>query len=262
MASRGMRRVVSAWASAHRPRLELLGGFRLIVGGVALQLPRREQRLVACVALAEWPQSRSTVAGILWPDVPEWRALANLRTSLWRLGKEARRLLEIRGGEIALKRDATVDVREFRTLAWTVLQRFTSLEDGGLIAVERLVSAGELLPDWDEEWLVEDRERLHQLRLHALEAATDHLGGQGRLAEAIEAGLAALAADPLRESTYYILMQLHALEGNRREVVRLYQRYSATQSNELGLPPSAPMEALVRRLGLWVSPTRGGDKGP
>ena len=41
-----------------------------------------------------------------------------------------------------------------------------------------------------------ERERFHQLRLHALEALCDRLTTAGRYGEAIDAGLAAVTAEP------------------------------------------------------------------
>jgi hypothetical protein len=44
---------------------------------------------------------------------------------------------------------------------------------------------GELLPDWQDDWLIVDRERLRQLRLHALERLAEGWTAQGNLGEAI-----------------------------------------------------------------------------
>ena len=43
-----------------------------------------------------------------------------------------------------------------------------------------LMFAGELLPDWCDDWLVVDREQCHQMRLHALELLSDSLAAAGR----------------------------------------------------------------------------------
>jgi DNA-binding SARP family transcriptional activator len=60
----------------------------------------------------------------------------------------------------------------------------------------------DLLPDWVDDWLVHDRERLHQLRLHVLEALADRLAGDGRYGLALDVALAALRSDTLRESAH------------------------------------------------------------
>src|SRR3954465_12577002 len=74
-------------ASAVRPegvRLRLLGGFALLVRGLPVVIPRSQRRLLALVALRR-ASSRNGIAGTLWPEVPDARALGSLRTTLWRL---------------------------------------------------------------------------------------------------------------------------------------------------------------------------------
>ena len=65
-------------------RLHLLGGFRLLHGNAPVVVPRGLQRVLALVGLRPGT-TRSHLAGLLWPDNPEERALSSLRTALWRL---------------------------------------------------------------------------------------------------------------------------------------------------------------------------------
>ena len=65
-------------------RLALLNGFELTNRGLHVDIPLSAQRLLAFLAFQERPLLRLHVAGNLWPDSPEARATANLRSSLWR----------------------------------------------------------------------------------------------------------------------------------------------------------------------------------
>lgn len=56
-------------------------------------------------------QSRSRVAGTLWPDSPESKALGNLRTGIWRITQTAPGMVVVTGGAIDLAPDVTVEVR-------------------------------------------------------------------------------------------------------------------------------------------------------
>ena len=56
--------------------LSLLGSFRLCNCGTQVDIPSREQKLLALLAL-RGQTSRSRLAGILWPDATEARALAS-----------------------------------------------------------------------------------------------------------------------------------------------------------------------------------------
>jgi DNA-binding SARP family transcriptional activator len=108
-----------------------------------------------------------------------------------------------------------------------------------------LLVAGDLLPDWYDDWVVYERERLRQLRLHALELRCGELSRQGRYAEATDAGLAAVAGDPLRETAQRALIAAYLAEGNPSDALRQYDLYRRTLAETLGLTPSPCMHALV-----------------
>ena len=86
---------------------------------------------------------------------------------------------------------------------------------GPPLGLDLLCRAGELLPHWYDDWVVIERERFRQLRLHALDALCESLAAAGRYAAAVEAGRASVAAEPLRESAHRLLIQAHLAEGNR-----------------------------------------------
>jgi hypothetical protein len=68
--------------------LRLPGGFRFSCGGQSLELPVGPQRVVAVAAL-RGRLSRSRLAGTVWPETTEHRALASLRTAIWRVNRIA-----------------------------------------------------------------------------------------------------------------------------------------------------------------------------
>ena len=92
-----------------------------------------------------------------------------------------------------------------------------------------------------------ERERFHQLRLHALEASCDRLITAGRCGEAIDAGLAVVAAEPLRESAHRALIRAHLAEGNQGEAHRQYQLCCEILRDELGVEPSNTLRALLSK---------------
>jgi DNA-binding SARP family transcriptional activator len=95
-----------------------------------------------------------------------------------------------------------------------------------------------------------EREHYRQLRLHALESLSEKLTAQGRYAQAVEAGIAAVAAEPLRESAHRTLMKAHLGEGNMTEALHQYRTFRQLLHDELDLGPSEAMEELVRELNL------------
>jgi DNA-binding SARP family transcriptional activator len=152
------------------------------------------------------------------------------------------------GGRLSLCADVAVDVREQVTLARRLLDRSLSWPDGALGSHTAAKLSADLLRDWYDEWLLLERDRWNQLRLHALEALAEHLLAAGEYSQAVEAALAAVWAEPLRESAHRILVRVHAAEGNLSEAVGQYRRYRQLLHRELSTPPTAQMEELIRAL--------------
>jgi DNA-binding SARP family transcriptional activator len=96
--------------------------------------------------------------------------------------------------------------------------------------------------------LLLERERLRELRVRALERVCERLTAIGSFGQAIEAGLAALQAEPLRESAHRCLIGVHLAEGNQAEALRGYRLYRGLLHDQLALAPSPRMEDLVRDL--------------
>jgi DNA-binding SARP family transcriptional activator len=83
-----------------------------------------------------------------------------------------------------------------------------------------------------------ERERLRQLRLHALDALAESLIRQGKPALALEAAWASVRAEPLRESAHRAVVSAHLGEGNVSEAVRHYRAFRRLLHEELGVEPS------------------------
>lgn len=227
-------------------RVTLLDGFSLELGAGASAaavdiLPRGAQRLVAHLGLAGRP-ARGAVAGSLWPDVPEEHAHGSLRSTLWRLQKAAPGLVVVSGGSLGLSPKVRVDVRELTAWARQTLDN----AGAGDLAAPAVALHGELLPGWYDDWVLLERERLRQLRMHALEVLAARLLDAGRHGAAIQIAYAALGSDPLRESSHRIIIRAHLAEGNVAEAVRVYQCFCRVLADELGVSPTRQMLELVR----------------
>lgn len=225
--------------------LRLLGGFELVVNGKLVELANPAQRLIAIVALRRARVSRARAAELIWPDTDNRHAQGRLRTTMWRLRQACEGLLDAGGGLMWLDDSVEVDVHEL--LPWAA--RVASGEH--LFDVRFLgLSDWELLPGWDDPWVVLEREPLRQLRLHALEDHARALMRRGIFGGALQAALAAIAAEPLRESGYRILIEIHLAEGNLGEASRTYRHYRRLLEDELGVEPSPNLRALLTRSGL------------
>jgi DNA-binding SARP family transcriptional activator len=226
----------------------LLGGFGLFWGHVLLRVPRASQRLVAFLALHDRTVRRAAVAGTLWPNASESHAYSNLRSALARLQGTAGKALAASKLELGLAEGVTVDIRHARALACRLLDPAVTPEQPDLGTAAVGVLSAELLPDWDDDWLLLEAEDWRQLRLHALEALAGRLAAAGRWGEAAGAASAAVRAEPLRESARASLIQVHLAEGNQSEAVREFARYQVLLHVDLGLAPTPRLQHLIDGL--------------
>ena len=232
-----------------RVTLSLLDAFELRCDGELVSLPPSAQRLLALLALHDRPILRPHVAGTLWLDTPDERASANLRSSLWRLKRPGPRLVDATSFQLRLAPDVRVDVREAAALAHQLLSRADGPPGNGAdLAADPRLLTGELLPDWYDDWVMLERERLRQLSLHALEALGERLLAAERLGEALEAALEAVAMEPLRESAHRLLIRIHLAEGNAAEAIREFELSGRLFREQLGLEPSPQLVELVANL--------------
>jgi len=198
------------------------------------------RKILAFLALSTHAVSRPALAGTLWPESPGSRAAANLRAAISRLPRPlGHPLVKSVGPRMALTDEVLVDLHHAHDLIEDSA-RATGPAPGSWCA--------DLLPTWDEDWVLLERERYRQTRLHALERLSEQLRVQRRYDDAMQAALAALAGEPLRESAHRLVIEVHLAEGNAAEALRQYHLYRELLRTELGLAPSAGIRTLVRPL--------------
>jgi DNA-binding SARP family transcriptional activator len=224
--------------------LRLLGGFELRHGQEPVSLPLSGQRLLVFLALARRAIQRVYVAGMLWMDYSQEAANANLRTTLWRLPRTPGRLVDAGASHLSLSPEVDVDLHQVSGVARRLSGGGSGYADD---EAQALMLAGDLLPDWYEDWVILERERFRQSRLHALESLCDTLVRAGRYPEAIEVGLTVVAGEPLRESAHRAVIRAHLAEGNNSEGLRQYAMLRRFLHEQLGLEPSAEAEMLRDR---------------
>jgi DNA-binding SARP family transcriptional activator len=221
--------------------LQMLGGFALSHCGVPVDVPECSQRVLVYLALRDRPQARHLVAASLWPDSSETRAAANLRSSLWRLPTPGGKpLCETKGHILGISPDVTIDVRRVESLGWSLVHEHSRVAlDNTRTFFE------ELLPGWYEDFVLLERERLAQLRLHFLEAMAAELLEQGRHAEALDIALRLVSADALRERSQRILIEVFRAEGSIGQAVRQYEQYRTLLQETFQCDPSQSLRNLA-----------------
>ncbi len=217
--------------------LTLLGGFRLVCEDL-VEVSATGQRVIAAVACQSSTAVRTKIAHLLWPDTTSERAHANLRTAVYRLEHSCPGLLEVGSSYLRLAPGISVDVARTSALATSIVAN-----DGPLppALVEEAMEANlqdDLLPDWDEEWLVQDQLRYRQLRLTTLERLSERLVEGGQHGVAVHTALAAVQADSLRDSAHQTLIRACLAQGNRYEALTHFETYQRIVRDELGIEPA------------------------
>lgn len=226
--------------------VHLLNGFELLVSGRDVPVPPNSQRLLAYLALHNRSAPRGALATALWPDLPDRRAAACLRSSLWRLVKPPHALVEPGPGVLRIAADVRVDAALVRHYAAELAGPDANRTPAASLPIPVAWLTAELLPGWTDEWVEAERDWFRELRLHALETLSERFHARGDHFHAHETATAAVRGDPLRESARRRLIELHLADGNPAAALRQYASYQALLRAELGVSPSPEIRRLVQ----------------
>lgn len=239
-------------ADEHRLDIALLGPPSVEADGEPIAVDTRKAiAVLAHVAVTGTPQSRDTLAALLWPEHPQDRARAALRRTLSSL----RRALD--GRWLRTSRDVVtldpagvlLDVEGFRrgirgcephagrpepTCADCVsrLARAVDLYRGDFMAGFSLRGSNDF-----EGWQLAEADRLRSELAGALDTLSAAHAAGGDLGKGVAQAQRWLDLDPLNEAAHRRLMLLHAWGGDRGAALRQYRACVAALEEELGVPP-------------------------
>lgn len=220
--------------------LNLLGGWQLFRGPDPVRVTRRQQRLVAALALLPG-RPRVVLASTLWPDSREAQAAGNLRAAIWRTEHEMPGLLCSACDPPRLSSQVSVDAALLNERLAFIVDN-----DGGEAESLPLLQSAELLPGWYDEWVLWEQDRLRELRLCALDAVGRRLMVHREVGHAVDAAMIAIRLDPLSESAHRLLVEAHLALDNRAAAVRVYRQFRAALKRELDIEPSESFTELIR----------------
>jgi DNA-binding SARP family transcriptional activator len=229
-------------------KVQLCGRLVVEVDGrrVEHELPGRQGRLLLAYLVANRVRTltREEVAGALWADGHDG-GLAPLLSKV-------RRVVPLEGLRVDVA-PLRVDVEEAVAAvhrAESALAQGQPHDAWGPSQVAMFVCGRPFLPGESGEWIDEERRRLAELRVRALEAygrSTLGVGGT-ELAAAVRAGRALVELEPYRESGHRLLMEALEQEGNCAQALLVYEALRARLRDDLGISPSAETQSLHRRL--------------
>jgi DNA-binding SARP family transcriptional activator/uncharacterized protein YndB with AHSA1/START domain len=248
-----------------RLALDLFGSFRAAVGGTPLTGFRSDKARALLAYLAvegDRQHARSSLAALLWPDVPDDGALGNLRKTLHHLQET---LVPVGGSVLLVTRQAIAlnraacctDVTTFRNLLAEAEAHRHATPHECEPCMDRLVRAvalyrGELLagfnlPDAEpfDEWLMLRRERFLHAALGALYRLTAANLERGEYDRALAHAVQQVELDPGREEAYRQAIRGLLLSGHRTQARTYLERARETVMDVLGVDLSPETLALL-----------------
>lgn len=224
-------------------QLSLLQSWQLRRGSDVVHLAARQQRLITALAI-HGARRRSYLAGLLWPDNSDPKALESLRVSVHLVSRQAPGLLTIDGSILALSSLVDVDLYDVRA---RIRQLREEGLNGNVASCLDQLRHPDLLPDWYDDWVLFEQSRLQQGRLHAFHIIGRELLARCDYEAAVEALEAALELEPLYESAVGLLIQAEIQQGNNAAAFRAYEKYRRKLSDEMGLVPSEAIRRLLSK---------------
>lgn len=235
--------------------LTFLGSFQVRLDDEPVTAFRsaKVQGLLVHLALGkQQPHAREVLATLFWPDEADAVAKKNLRQSLYQLRQVLGETASEEGSYLLVTR-STAQFNPASDHALDVTEFLNYLKNDQLEKAVTLYR-GDLLPGFTcdslpfEEWLRQERERLHRLALEAqFELATRSLA-RADYRTAQNLAQRQLVLEPWREEAYRQLMQALALLGERSAALAQYETCRTVLKEELGVEPSAETEALATQI--------------
>lgn len=206
-------------------------------------VPLKHSKVAALLAVlaVDGPASRERLSGLLWPDLPQKKASANLRGALHKLRSLAEGSLEANGEQLSLSPLWQVDLLRLRS-ARSRGERARAAQAKGLLC------EGIQLPGCDEleQWLSQHRQLLQTEVVDNLLELSRLSSQAGDHEAALEAARSAVAHDQLSEPAHTRLIEVLMSAGDRAEASRQLQRLARIFQEELGIEPSPETFALLQ----------------
>jgi predicted ATPase/DNA-binding SARP family transcriptional activator len=226
--------------------IHLFGYLRLLVDGQPYRfqaLPKTTSLLAYLLLHRDEAVTREHLAYLLWDDVPEAEARANLRRHLHDLTR-------------ALPADAGWLLRDARSVQWNPaapvwldIAEFERLcRDTGRLTEAIALYTGDLLQALYDDWVAPERERLRALHLATLGRLIGRERERGDLDQAQVYARQLLSQDPLREDIVRDYMLLRHERGDRAGAMQLYQQFTARLAEELGVAPMPETRAVYEQI--------------
>jgi predicted ATPase/DNA-binding SARP family transcriptional activator len=233
--------------------VQFLGGLSLAWDGKPLPtIPSSAARslLAYLITNRDRPHTRDLLAGTFWPDLPDAVARRRLRQALWQIRKA------LNPHPILLTEGETVQINLHLSL-WLDVEEFSKPLEQALHAPSEAIAQdevrlelyrGEFLAGYYDDWIVVERERLHELLLQILGRLVVAAKGLGDYERALNYARRLAIADPWLAEAHNEVMRLCHLLDRDAEALRQYEICCQLLADELGMVPPSDTSALAAEI--------------
>ncbi|RYG23001.1 hypothetical protein EON82_15390, partial [bacterium] len=250
-------------------RVEMLGSFVARSGDdvVSRFRTRRVGLLLAYLAYHSGQRhDRGEIGELLWPEGDPDKMSANLRQALASLRRQVE-VPPLPAGSVIRSENArlsvdpkmvTTDVAEFEATLDEARKEDNSSRRRSVLEKAVALYRGELLPGYNEDWVLRERARLEDVYVHTLRALAECAQADGHSDHAIDALHRSLAQDPYNERVHADLMRIHLEAGQPASALEHYKDVERRLADELGVAPDESLRMLARqaRRALQSSPPK------
>lgn len=262
--------IVVAWSVGHMLRVGLLGSFRICLDGARVQSdlgPPGTLMAGFLFAFQDRAHRREQLAETFWPGLDSDRSRSAFNSAVWRLRKLIGREpasrggtnLHTAGGDIILERAPWLEVdTQVLEQAEARLSGFSGSAE--LLGSNPLIEClrpgvecyeGPFLDGEGSNWVLEERERLHSIFVRIAAILIRHYGSIREYDTAISIARRVLRFDSYREAMVRYLVALLALDDQRAEAIKSYERWKLMLHRELGvapMPATVSLMEVIRRI--------------
>lgn len=204
---------------------------------------------------------RDKLIDMFWTDARVAQGRAAFSTALWKMRRliadDSRSSVALSSSPRDIRLDLVdprvVDAHHFRSATVAAFGPNPHLADCAALDRAASLYTAPFLEEFDDDWVLDQRERLHSLHIRALIHLMGWFARQGQFDNGLLCGRRILAADGMRETVQRAVMLLYVLNGQRGEAIRQFERCRTTLRRECDVDPTpetCSLHSLIRSDGL------------
>lgn len=240
-------------------QVRLLGPFVVETGRASVQAGLGSDGKRLASYLFTFPNRhhrREKLLDLFWPELETARARAGFSTALWKvkrlLGLERKSRAHVYSTPQDVLLDLSdisfVDAHQFRAATLNAFSTSSESSHCDSLAKATELYHGQFLEEYDDAWVLEQREGLQALYIRALANLMCLLAQKEKYEDAILCGKRLLASDATRETIHRAVMVLYVLNGQRAEAIRHYDRCERVLAEECDVRPMPDTRDLVELI--------------